>query len=219
MKSFAAQLLLAAVLVVAGAALWITGTADQRIAAAERTLFTLRYERAAEELSAAASRGLLARVTAPLLGDRVASDPAAVATYWSGDYESLVRTTDPELALLAADADFRAMRRDGGSWQTVVGRLDAISKRYAEVLRTDPGNPDAAYNYEFCLGLRRALMNVRQNVPGRDLAADGRTPHGLAGAPPKDTDAKKFRMIVPMLPDERQEAEEASRAGRKVRKG
>jgi hypothetical protein len=219
MRSATAQLFLAIVLALAGTALWLTGTAEQQIATAQRTLFTLRYERAAEELAAAAPRGILARVTAPLLGDRLATDPAAVATYWSGDYDAFVKSTDPELALLAADSDFRAMRRDGGSWQAVVGRLDTISKRYADVLRTDPGNENAAYNFEFVLGLRRALMNVRQNVPGRDLVSDGLTPHGVAGAPPKDSDAKKFRMIVPMLPDERQEAEEASRAGRKVRKG
>jgi hypothetical protein len=219
MKSVTAQIFLAIALVLAGFVLWTTGTAEQDIAAAQRTLFTLRYERAAEQLDAAAPRGLLARVTAPLLGDRVSTDPAAVAQYWSGDYDAIARATDPQLALLAADADFRAMRRDGGSWQTVVGRLDAIGKRYADVLRNDPGNENAAYNYEFVLGLRSALMKVRQNVPGRDLVSDGLTPHGVAGAPPKDADAKKFRMIVPMLPDERQEAEEASRAGRKVRKG
>ena len=43
--------------------------------------------------------------------------------------------------------------------------------------------------------------------------------HGVPGAPPEESDAKKFKMIVPMLPDERQEAEEAGRAAKKIRKG
>jgi hypothetical protein len=220
MRTATTQLFLAIVLFAVGAALWFAGTGEQQLAAAERTLFTLRYERAVEELDAAAPRGILARVTAPFVsGNAAGNDPAALALYWSGDYDVLIKADDPRRALLAADADFRAMRRDGGNWQQVVARLDAIGKRYADVLRTNPGNEEAAYNYEFILGLRRALMSVKQNVPGRDFTASGLSVHGIAGAPPKDTDAKKFRMIVPMMPDERQEAEEASRAGRKVRKG
>ena len=220
MKSIAAHIILAVLLAAAGAVLWFAGTAEQQLAAAERTLFTLRYERAADELNAAAPRGLLARITAPLTGrDATTTDAGALATYWSGDYDTIAKSDNPQLNLLAADAEFRAVRRDGGAWQAVVARLDGIAKRYADVLRTNPGHEDAAYNYEFILGLRRALMGVRQNLPANDVAARGLTVHGNAGAPPKDTDAKKFRMIVPMMPDERQEAEEASRAGRKVRKG
>jgi hypothetical protein len=60
----------------------------------------------------------------------------------------------------------------------------------------------------------RAKQPLSAGDPGADL-----TVHGAAGAPPQDSDAKKFKMIVPMLPDERQEAEEAGRAGQKVRKG
>ena len=52
-----------------------------------------------------------------------------------------------------------------------------------------------------------------------DPDGTGVTVHGVPGAPPEETDAKKFKMIVPMLPDERQEAEEAGRAARKIRKG
>ena len=120
---------------------------------------------------------------------------------------------DPALKLLAANADVsrdcRAQRR---AWQTVVGRLDAIAKRYADVLRSEPDNEDAAYNYEFVLRLRAGVMTTRQPLVAGDAAFDALTVHGQAGAPPQDTDAKKFKMIVPMLPDERQEAEEAGRA-------
>ena len=90
---------------------------------------------------------------------------------------------------------------------------------YADILRTEPGNEDAAYNYEFIIRLRAAAVSAKQPLPSGAYAFAGVTPHGVAGAPPQESDAKKFKMIVPMLPDERQEAEEAGRAGRKVRKG
>jgi hypothetical protein len=67
--------------------------------------------------------------------------------------------------------------------------------------------------------LRGSVVAAKQPMPAGDYAYAGVTPHGVAGAPPDDSDAKKFKMIVPMLPDERQEAEEAGRTARKVRKG
>ena len=47
----------------------------------------------------------------------------------------------------------------------------------------------------------------------------GLTIHGFAGAPPEESDMKKFKMIVPMRPDERLEAEKAGKGTTKVRKG
>ena len=41
----------------------------------------------------------------------------------------------------------------------------------------------------------------------------------LRGGPPEGSDAKKFKMIVPMRPDERMEAEQAGRGAQKIRKG
>ena len=48
---------------------------------------------------------------------------------------------------------------------------------------------------------------------------NGLTIHGFAGAPPEESDMKKFKMIVPMRPDERLEAEKAGKGTTKVRKG
>ena len=123
------------------------------------------------------------------------------------------------MRLLATNAEYRALRQTGGPWQAVVARLDAIGKRYADILRNEPTNEDAAYNYEFIVRLRSSVVGAKQPMPAGDYAYTGVTPHGVAGAPPEDSDAKKFKMIVPMLPDERQEAEEAGRTARKVRKG
>jgi hypothetical protein len=217
MKSVAAMIVVSVGLALAGTLLWFAGDVERRRAAAEHTLVTLRYDRAAQELDAATG----SRLIEPLLRwlSPGADDARAVATYWSGDYETLTRSDEPNLKLLAANAEYRALRASGGPWQTVVGRLDAIAKRYADVLRTQPENEDAAYNYEFVLRMRSGVMKARQPLVAGDSAFDALTVHGQAGAPPQDSDAKKFRMIVPMLPDERQEAEEAGRSGPKVRKG
>jgi hypothetical protein len=204
------------VLTLAGTVLWFAGRAEERMAAAEYALVTLRYERAAEELDGARGSGLFD----PLV-QRVGGAPtdSAMARYWSGDYEALAESPDATPRLLGANAEYRMLRSTGGTYQSFVARLDSIAKQYAEVLRADPGNEDAAYNYEFVLRLRQAAMTAKQTIPGLDPAAGGITVHGVPGAPPPDSDAKKFKMIVPMMPDERQEAEEAGRAGRKIRKG
>ena len=216
MKSVASLVIVVVLLTGVGAMLWFASQAEARLAAAEYALVTLRYERAAEELDAARGTGVLDPIVSRLGGDPTDS---ALARYWSGDYEALAEAEQESLKLLAANAEYRLLRSTGGTYQSFVARLDAIAKRYADILRTQPGNEDAAYNYEFVLRLRRAAMQAKQNIPGLDPAARGITVHGLPGAPPKDSDAKKFKMIVPMMPDERQEAEEAGRSGRKVRKG
>ena len=145
--------------------------------------------------------------------------PGGWPRYWQGDYEEFIKTEDPNLKMLAADASYRAMRAQGGTWQLVSARLDAIAKRYADVLREHPENEDAAYNYEFVVRLRAAVAGTRQAIPALDPAASGLTVHGTPGGPPEGSDQKKFKMIVPMRPDERMEAEEAGRGAQKMRKG
>ena len=211
MKSFAALVITAIVLAAVGGLLWLAGDLERRRAGAEYTLVTLRYDRAVQELDAAAASGVLDPILRLLSPGAEAE--RAVATYWSGDYQPLTTSADPSLKLLAANAAYRALRASGGPWQSVVGRLDSIAKRYADVLRTQPDSEEAAYNYEFVLRMRAGVMKGRQPLVAGDSAFDALTVHGQAGAPPQDSDAKKFRMIVPMLPDERQEAEEAGRVG------
>jgi hypothetical protein len=215
-KSVASMMVVVLLLTLVGTVLWFAGQAEARMAAAEYALVTLRYERAAEELDAARGTGLFD----PLV-QRVGGAPtdSAIARYWSGDYEALTESPEASPRLLAANAEYRLLRSAGGTYQSFVARLDSIAKQYAEILRVEPGSDDASYNYEFVLRLRQAAMAAKQTIPGLDPAAGGITVHGVPGAPPPDSDAKKFKMIVPMMPDERQEAEEAGRAGRKIRKG
>jgi hypothetical protein len=216
MKSVASLIIVVVLLVAAGTVLWFASESEARVAAAEYALVTLRYERAATELDDARGRGVLDPLIARVSGGATDS---ATARYWSLDFAGLAESEDTHLKFLATNAEYRLLRSTGGTYQTFVARLDSIAKRYADVLRADPNNEDAAYNYEFILRLRRAIMTAKQNITALDPGVGGLTVHGVPGAPPQDSEAKKFKMIVPMMPDERQEAEEAGRAGRKVRKG
>jgi hypothetical protein len=217
MKSLASLLILVVALVLVGGVLWYAGKNEEQLAAAEYSFLTLRYETAATQLDEAAGSSLL-RPLLSRLGVASGNERAS-AQYWLGDYEGLALSDDPALKLLAANAEYRALRTAGGQWQAVVARLDSIAKRYADILRTDPDSEDAAYNLEFIVRVRAAMVAAKKPLPANDPADSGLTIHGWPGAPPEEMDGKKFKMIVPMLPDERQEAEEAGRAGRKVRKG
>jgi hypothetical protein len=142
---------------------------------------------------------------------------ASTAGYWRGDYDAAIE--NPDAKLLAANAQYRKIREQGGSWQAVVGRMDSLVKQYAEILRENPNNTEAAFNYEYVVRLRAVFAARKQPVPPLDGKAAGLTIHGFAGAPPEESDMKKFKMIVPMRPDERLEAEKAGKGTTKVRKG
>ena len=211
-----AQAIIALLLVAAGAILWRSSEMERRLAAAERDLVTLRYDAAGE--GAKQPGGRLAALM-PGAG-RTTGDAKTVETtaaYWEGNYEAVA--DNAEAKLLAANAGYRHMRKAGGSWQAVVGRMDTLVKQYAEILRDDPGNAEAAFNYEYIVRLRQVIAARKQPVAPVDATDSGLTIHGFAGAPPEEADMKKFKMIVPMRPDERLEAEKAGKGTTKVKKG
>ncbi|HYB96577.1 MAG TPA: hypothetical protein VEC39_16510 [Vicinamibacterales bacterium] len=209
------QALIAILLVAAGAILWRSSEHERRLAAAERDLVTLKYADAA--VAASQPAGRLADLMPASRANSDAKTLTSMAGYWQGDYDRAIE--NPDAKLLAANATYRKIRQAGGSWQAVVGRLDALVKDYAEILREDPSNAEAAYNYEYVVRLRAALAQRKQAIPPADITATGLTIHGLEGAPPEQSDMKKFKMIVPMRPDERLEAEKAGKGATKVRKG
>jgi len=131
----------------------------------------------------------------------------------------LARTAGVALLTYAANAQFRKIREQGGSWQAVVGRMDSLVKQYAEILRENPNNTEAAFNYEYVVRLRSVFAARKLVVPPFSAKGNGLTVHGFPGAPPEESDMKKFKMIVPMRPDERLEAEKAGKGTTKVRKG
>src|SRR6185436_851510 len=213
-SSWLGQALIAILLVAAGAILWRSSEYERRLAAAERDLVTLKYDDAAA--AAAQPGGRLASLM-PMSPAADAKALASTAGYWTGDYDAAI--ANPEAKLLAANAQFRKIREQGGSWQAVVGRMDTLVKQYAEILRDNPNNTEAAFNYEYVVRLRAVLAARKLPVPPFSAKANGLTVHGFPGAPPEEADMKKFKMIVPMRPDERLEAEKAGKGTTKVRKG
>ncbi|MBY0492729.1 MAG: hypothetical protein K2Y23_00820 [Cyanobacteria bacterium] len=209
------QLIIAILLVAAGAILWRSSEYERRLAAAERDLVTLKYEDAAEAAAQPAGRLANLMPMSPAAADAKAL--ASTAGYWHGDYDKAIE--NPDAKLLAANAQFRKIREQGGSWQAVVGRMDSLVKQYAEILRDDPTNAEAAFNYEYIVRLRAVFAARKLPVPPFDARGSGLTVHGFAGAPPEESEMKKFKMIVPMRPDERLEAEKAGKGTTKVRKG
>lgn len=214
-SSWFAQLIIVILLVVAGAVLWRASEHERRIAAAERDLVTLKYADAAA--AAAQPSGRLADLMPFSTAKTEQKTLASTAGYWTGDYDKAIE--NPDAKLLAANGAFRKAREQGGSWQAVVGRLDTVVKQYAEILRDNPNNTEAAYNYEYVVRLRAVLAQRKLPVPPVDAKINGLTIHGMEGAPPEEAEMKKFKMIVPMRPDERLEAEKAGKGTTKVRKG
>lgn len=216
MRATIGFLVVAAVLAGSKLLAWRGSELERRVAAAERDLVTLRYQEAgarAVEPPPAWSSWL------PGAGKTVEDARALSATskYWEGDYDAVA--ADPNAKLLAANAAYRAVRRDGGNWQAVVGRLDGVVKTYADVLRENPDSAEAAFNFEYATRLRAAIAARRRDVAPVDYSASGNTIHGGIGEVPVDAESKQFKMIVPMRPDERQEAEKAGKGGTRIRKG
>jgi hypothetical protein len=214
-SSWFGQALVAIILVAAGAILWRSSEHERRVAVAERDLVTLKYDDAAA--AAGQPGGRLAALMPGAHTDAEAKTLASTAGYWRGDYDKAIE--NPDAKLLAANAAYRKLRQSGGSWQAVVGRMDSVVKQYAEILRENPASTEAAFNYEYVVRLRSVIAARKQAVPPVDAKNSNMTIHGFAGAPPEESDMKKFKMIVPMRPDERLEAEKAGKGTTKVRKG
>ncbi|HEX2443551.1 MAG TPA: hypothetical protein VHJ77_06360 [Vicinamibacterales bacterium] len=191
-------------LFVAGGLIWRAAAQERRIADAQSSLAKLQYERAYEGIDASTD-------------DAEAARARAAAGYWLGD-AAAVRSASSGDAFVAANAAYRAAVREGGDWRAMTGKLDAVIKQYAGVLRDHAGHRDAAYNYEFVVRYRAAIATRQQAVPPEPDRPD-LTVHGRAGAPPDTSELKKFKVIVPMRPEERREAEEAGQRGRRIRKG
>lgn len=235
--------LVAVVLFGAGAVCWRAGELEARMANAHEGLAMLQYGPVADEYGGIeASVGFAGRL--PWVTDTLLSEihqRRASADYWRSQYDTLivkrdnsgdVEEEDPAILLLAANAEFRASQRHAGDRQAVLRGLDATLKTYGDVLRKDPGNVDAAYNYEYIARLRSTIAKDRPGSPPRrdrtptthpqivtagDLPT-GRTIHGAPGAPPI-TDMEQFKIHIPVRPDERPGGIEGGEGAELERKG
>ncbi len=199
----------------------------RRLASAQENLATLRYQADVP----------LGEEPAPV---RVLLPAASLATearrhqarqaYWRAAYQQPLqqpmpadgktRATDPQIMLISANAAFRAALGDAADQLPAAERLDPVVQAYAEVLRADPGNADAAYNYEYVVRFRdasakRSATKLSKKSPpdasspttltsSLDLP-NGPTVHGWPGSPPPTGQMQKFKTVVPMRSDERKE--------------
>ena len=199
-------------------------------AAAWQDLATLRYDDASNvEMP---DRGMVAGI----LGET--ADPAvlqATVEYWLGRYDDLVDQrsgdTDPDVQFLAANAAFRAARRDGTVGPDAAQQLDPVLRAYSAVLRAAPTHGDAAYNLEYVSRLRNRLAGMKP-PPSRERGAPraagpiettdlprGPTVHGLPGGPPPEIKTEEFEVLTPRGFEERDADPEQAPGSRMRRKG
>ena len=224
MKTTSVPLALAVTLAIVGYATWQASVIERRVAAATRDLVAFRYDGPPTTLGDLPVGRHVARLV-PGTGRTLeeAGHVQSTARYWSGQFAALEAEADDPF--IAANAAYRALQRGGGPWRTAVGRLDGIITAYAEVMRQQPDNVDAAYNYELAVRVRDAIARAQVEIPPSPAAPasgdlpEGASVHGAVGAPPAGTDMKEYRMLVPMRPDERLDADEAGQGGANRKKG
>lgn len=242
MKSALAPLIVAIVVGIAGAGFYAAGQTEKRVADVHNELATLQYAAASDDSTAVeADLGTARRV--PQVGQQAVADlrgTRAAATYWSRGYGAIapqkdangaVTETDPQMLLVAANAAFRTSVSDDRA--ATLRKLDSVVKGYADVLRNNPGNVDAAYNYEYAVRLRDTLAKAKPTPAAKNAKAQpkaaaaevagdlpaGPTLHGRPGGPPPATDMAQFKIVIPKRGEERKENPEAGKGGVKVRKG
>jgi hypothetical protein len=155
----------------------------------------------------------------------------AAAEYWLSRYEGLVRASgadpNPAVMLTAANAAFRVARASGEVGSVAARQLDDVLEAYANVLKADPGNVDAAWNFEFVARARDIVARLRPMPPGKPQPVmtglrpppPGLSIHGLPGAPPPDVKGEGFETIAPMDFGDREAQPEATTGAPLKRKG
>jgi hypothetical protein len=238
MKSMLGGTILALLLFVVAAACWSEAQVTRRVAEAHRRLATLHYD-AEDDIDGAVT--VFNRLPWP--GGEGPGDVKrhrATVSYWMVRYDSLAEiplatgqqaVNDPSLLLLAANAAYRNAAPQVGDRKAAVERLDTVVQQYADVLRKDPGNADAAYNYEFVSKMRDTLAKGPAKGAPKDNRKAGKpelvsvdlpsgpTVHGRPGAPPEGTPMSDFKTVTPMRYDEREEQMDPGRGKEIKRKG
>jgi hypothetical protein len=215
------------VLFVAGAACWSEARLARSVADAHQRLATLNLD-GADGIDASMTAFSLLPWPNGSLSEDVRRHRATVA-YWRSEYRQLASASsgantggspaDPMVMFVAANAAFRASLSDPSDKAATVDRLDRVIQAYADVLRAQPGNADASYNYEYVVKFRDTFTKNRstritkeqRRVDGElDMSVDlpiGPTVHGRPGGPPQNLPMQQFKTVTPMRFEEREELE------------
>jgi hypothetical protein len=226
MKAVVTQLVVAVSLIALGGVLWVASSWERRAARADEALVTLRPEEPAIEYAGLENTMRPARGV-PWLDDLIAAvrRRRAVAQYWQST--DVAPDRDPAVVFVVANATYRAAQREHDRL-TMARRMDDAIKQYAEALKANPENEDAAYNYEFTVRVKNNVMKAREVTPKAASAPllEGELPigptiHGQPGAPPRGTDMSQFKVVTPLRPDERKEQkpQDAGKPAPRIRRG
>ncbi len=236
MKSIAGGLILAILLFAGGSLSLQESKHARRLADAHQRLATLQYT---DEGDLESDATLIKRLPPPIgLEAGTEARHEATVTYWLSRYTALTEMAapgggpaiqDPELLFLAANAAYRTSAPQSDDKKAVVSRLDGVVQAYADVLRRDPDNADASFNYEFVVKLRDQIAKNPRGAKREARKSDrvdesvdlpvGPTIHGNPGGPPESESMSDFKTVTPMRYDEREEQMDPGRGQKIQRKG
>jgi hypothetical protein len=226
MRALIVRLIIAALLFAAGAAAWSEAQVARRVANAYQRLATLRFD-VDDRIGSATSALDRLPLQMETVGTEVRRHRASVA-YWRKDYSTLtapleaadqaVVNADPVLSLARTNAAFKTNLSQLDD-PNVLDRFETIANDYAEILRRDPNQADAAFNYEFVIKFRDRIAKMRPRdrvakgpllpidpIPSVDLPV-GPTMYGAPGGPPPELPGAEFKTLTPMPAEERDDVD------------
>ena len=217
----------AVVVIAIGAGLWAAGRFQGRHAATRRAFLMMRYGAAADEYEASGpSRRFLPASWREDLRVREAESRYWLRQYdWLGSAKQQPSANGPNASylMLVANSGYREVA-GALTDATPIERFDGIARLYLDVLQHDANLIDAAFNYEFVIRRKNAVLRDRAarrrtGASGRAAPAPATNLHGAAGAAPPQPDTGDFKILVPQRPEERRRQPEAGAGGGKARKG
>ncbi|HVZ22655.1 MAG TPA: hypothetical protein VG871_16390 [Vicinamibacterales bacterium] len=230
MKGITGYVLAAVVLALAGTGLMFAGNLDRDLATAQERVAAQKYDQV-EPTYETAEKYYDYASHLPGLGDGPANEIRtrhAALHYWQKDYaDVLPQQTDPvgavaqdntDLQLIVANAVFRIAQSQMKDKESTIAALDQGIAAYVSVLKNNPKNQDAAYNFELLVRLRDEIDKGKRKPGPTELVLKG--PDGAAGSPPQiDSSMSDFKIYIPLEQQERQDQGVAGKAAPGKRKG
>jgi hypothetical protein len=216
---------------VLGSGCLTAGRFEQSVARAQRNLTTLNYE-GAEETFARAEQFFGYASYVPGVGNQALNDiraRKALLHYWQRQYGAIIpHSDDPigslprdntELQFIVANAVYRSAQAQAkerqNDRQSVLQSIDTGIKAYLAVLRNSTRNEDAAFNYEYLVQLRGAILAGNGKPKGGD-SGEETNPHGQPGGPPQQTGMSDFKIQIPLDRKESGDEKTGHDAGKSV---